>query len=67
VDTASARVRLVKIAAASVEIEVFAYVLTNDSKQFLDAQQDLLFAIMNEMEADSTGTASTGKLSAGAH
>lgn len=50
VDGDSVRVRLVSCGGSSVNVEVFAYVLTREQSVFLDAQEDVLFRIMEIVE-----------------
>jgi len=47
----SVRVNLLRCGATSLDVEVFAYVITRDSKQFLDIQERLLLRIMECIES----------------
>jgi MscS family membrane protein len=47
VESDSARVRFIAFASASLNIEVSAYIKTNDYADFLEVQQDLLLRIMD--------------------
>ncbi|MBL9135283.1 MAG: mechanosensitive ion channel family protein [Verrucomicrobiales bacterium] len=53
----SAYARLVAFGASSLDIEVSAYVLTSDSKEFLAIREDLLLRIMDLVESSGTGFA----------
>ena len=50
-------VRFTGIGAYSLDLEVFAYVLTPDFDQFLGVQQDLLLDLMQAVERAGTGLA----------
>jgi MscS family membrane protein len=50
VETDSCRVRFVRFAASSLDLEIFAYVLTSDAPTFLAVQEDLLLRIMDVLE-----------------
>lgn len=52
-----ARVRLVDLAASSIQVEVFAYVQTSDGSEFLDVQQDLLLRIIELVNRVAAGFA----------
>jgi MscS family membrane protein len=54
VDTQSARVRLIRFGPSSLDLELFAYVLTSDYATFLEVQEDLLLRIMDIVEASGT-------------
>jgi MscS family membrane protein len=47
----SVRVNLLRCGATSLDVEVFAYVITRDSKQFLEIQERLLLRIMECIES----------------
>lgn len=57
VEQESAYARFVAFGASSLDIEVTAYVLTSDYKEFLAIQEDLLLRIMDLVEASGTGFA----------
>jgi MscS family membrane protein len=57
VETHSARIRLVRFGASSLELEIFAYVVTSDYTTFLEVQEDLLLRIMNIIQASGTAIA----------
>ena len=53
----SVRTRLTRFSEYSVDLEVFAYVLTRDSLAFLEIQESLLLKIMDIVEASGTSVA----------
>jgi MscS family membrane protein len=57
VETGTARIRFVRFGGSSLDLEVFAYVLTSDYGRFLEVQEDLLLRIMDIIEASGTGVA----------
>ena len=57
VDSDSARVRLIGLAAYSLDIEIFAYVSAWDYASFLEIQEELLLSCMEIVEASGTGFA----------
>jgi MscS family membrane protein len=57
VETTSARMRFVRFGGSSLDLDVFAYVLTSDYARFLEVQEDLLLRIMDIIEASGTGVA----------
>jgi MscS family membrane protein len=57
VESASARIRFVRIGDSSLDLEVFAYVLEADYEAFLPIQEDLLLRIMDIIEASGSGFA----------
>ncbi len=52
-----ARVRLIRLADSSMDIEVFAYVLTREQEEFLAVQEELLFALLAIVERAGSGLA----------
>jgi MscS family membrane protein len=50
-ETASVRVRFLRFGPASLDVEIFAYVLARDWNQFLKIQEFLLLRIMDYIEA----------------
>ncbi len=54
VDRKSVRVRFVRLAEFSFEVEVVAYVFASDLDQFLEIQQQLLFEVTTAVEAAGT-------------
>ena len=57
VDAASARVRFRKLSAYSLDVEVFAYLLVPDLNAFLAVQEELLLALMDDVESAGSGFA----------
>ncbi len=57
VESQSARIRFVRFGGSSLDLEIFAYVLTSDFNRFLEVQEDLLLRIMDIVEASGTGIA----------
>jgi MscS family membrane protein len=57
VDASTVRVRLIRFAPSSLDIEVFAYVLTGDWARFLEVQEQLLVSIMDVVERAGTSLA----------
>ena len=57
VETESARIRFANFGSTSLDLEIFAYVLTGDRAGFLEVQEDLLLRIMDIVEASGTGFA----------
>jgi len=53
----SARARFIGFGATSLDIEVFAYVMTRDSAEFLGIREDILLRVMDIMEQSGTGFA----------
>jgi MscS family membrane protein len=57
VDSTNARVRLIGLAAYSLDVEIFAYVVAWDYAGFLELQEELLLACMQIVEKSGTGFA----------
>jgi MscS family membrane protein len=57
VDSADARVRFVGFGSSSLDMEIFAYILTTDYSVFLAIQEDLLLRIMDIIETSGTSVA----------
>jgi MscS family membrane protein len=57
IETKTVRVRLTDIAAGSLNVEVFSYVLTVDFNEFAAVREDLLLRIMNLVDDAGTGVA----------
>jgi MscS family membrane protein len=57
VESQSARIRFVRFGGSSLDLELFAYILTSDYNRFLEVQEDLLLRIMDIVEASGTGIA----------
>jgi MscS family membrane protein len=52
-----ARARFIGFGASSLDIEVFAYVMTRDRAEFLGIQEDVLLRVMDIVEQSGTGFA----------
>ena len=57
VEPNTSRVRLIRLAPSSLDLEVAAYILTLDGLKFLETQEDLLLRIMDTIEANGSATA----------
>lgn len=57
VETGPVPVRFVGIGTYSLDLEVFAYIATNNGDEFLRIQQELLLRILEEVEAAGTALA----------
>ncbi len=57
VDSSSARVRLIGLAAYSLDVEIFAYAFARDFSGFLELQEELLLSCMDIVEKSGTGFA----------
>ena len=57
VELESVRVRFIRIAASSLELELFAYIYAVDWPRFLEIQQELLLSVMELVEASGSGIA----------
>jgi MscS family membrane protein len=51
VESTSLRVRLIRFGPSSLDIEIFAYVLTSDWARFLEIQEELLVGVMDAVES----------------
>jgi MscS family membrane protein len=56
-ESASIRTRLIRFGDNSLELEAFAYVLTDDAEVFLEIQEELLLRIIDIVEASGTAVA----------
>jgi MscS family membrane protein len=56
-ESATIRTRLIRFGDASLELEAFAYVLTDDGEVFLEIQEALLLRIIDIIEASGTAVA----------
>ena len=63
VETGSVPVRFIGVGTYSLDLEIFAYVLTKDGDEFLRTQQELLLFILDEVEAAGTSLAIPTQLS----
>ena len=57
VESSTHRARFVQVGNFSLDVEIFAYVLTTDWEDFLAVQEDILLRIMGVIEASGTGFA----------
>ena len=57
VENASARIRFARFGNSSLDLDIFAYVLTGEMARFLEVQEDLLLRIMDIVESSGTGFA----------
>ena len=57
VDSASVRVRFIRIGASSLDMEIFSYVLALDWDSFLEVQENLLFSIRDIVQQTGTSIA----------
>ncbi len=57
VETASARVRLLRFGPSSLDVEIFAYVTVTDYDAFMAIQEDLLLRLMDVIDAGGTALA----------
>ena len=57
VEPATARVRFLKVAAYTLDVEVFAYILATDWAAFLAVQENLLLGLMQAVENAGSGFA----------
>jgi MscS family membrane protein len=55
VDQAGARVRVLKLGENAIEVEIYAYILTREYREFLAVQEELILQAMDVLE--STGAA----------
>jgi MscS family membrane protein len=57
VEKQTLRVRFLRVGAYTLDVEVFAYVLAADFPAYLEVQEELLFLILDAIEAAGTGLA----------
>jgi MscS family membrane protein len=57
VESGTARIRFVKFGASSLDLELFAYIVTSDYAFFLEVQEQILLRIMDIVKASGTGIA----------
>jgi MscS family membrane protein len=57
IDPQSVRVRLIRLGACSLDVDVFAYASAHDWNHFLEIQEQLLFDILDIVEKAGTGIA----------
>ena len=58
IERESVRVRLIELAAGSINVELVCYVLTRDFNEFAEVREDLLLRIMHFVEDSGTNLAS---------
>jgi MscS family membrane protein len=59
---AGARIRLVGMGSSSIDLEVYAYVLTADSDQFLAIQEELLLKLLAIVESAGAAMAAPNQI-----
>jgi MscS family membrane protein len=57
VEEASARVRLLKLGENAIEVEIYAYILTREYREFLVAQEELILQAMDVLESSGAAVA----------
>jgi MscS family membrane protein len=57
VEASTSRVRLIGYSQSSVDLEIFAYIVTIDNNRFLEVQEDLLLRIRDIIDLTGTGFA----------
>jgi MscS family membrane protein len=57
VDEASARVRLLKLGENAIEVEIYAYILTREYREFLAVQEELILQAMDVLESSGAAVA----------
>src|SRR3984893_3809000 len=61
VDAGSARVRLLKLGENAIEMEIYAYILTREYREFLAVQEDLILQAMDVLESSGAAVAVPGQ------
>jgi MscS family membrane protein len=61
VDAGSARVRLLKLGENAIELEIYAYILTREYREFLAVQEDLILQAMDVLENSGAAVAVPGQ------
>jgi MscS family membrane protein len=61
IEAESARIRLVGFAGGSFDMEIFCYVRTTDSAEFMAIREDILLRIMGVVEASGTSLANPAR------
>jgi MscS family membrane protein len=61
VDEASARVRLLKLGENAIEVEIYAYILTREYREFLAVQEELILQAMDVLENSGAAVAVAGQ------
>ena len=57
VDDASARVRLTKLGENAIEVELYAYLLTREYREFLAVQEEIILQAMDVLESSGAAVA----------
>ena len=57
VEAASARVRLLKLGENAIEVEIYAYILTREYREFLGVQEELILQAMDVLESSGAAVA----------
>jgi len=57
VEHASARVRLLKLGENAIEVEIYAYILTREYREFLAVQEELILQAMDVLESSGAAVA----------
>ncbi len=60
-DEASARVRLLKLGENAIEMEIYAYILTREYREFLAVQEELILQAMDVLESSGAAIAVPGQ------
>ena len=61
VENASARVRLLKLGENAIEVEIYAYILTREYREFLAVQEALILQAMDVLENSGAAVAVPGQ------
>jgi MscS family membrane protein len=61
VEDASARVRLLNLAVDAIEVQIYAYILTREYREFLAVQEDLILQAMDVLENSGAAIAVPGQ------
>lgn len=61
VDEASARVRLLRLGENAIEVEIYAYILTREYREFLAVQEELILQAMDVLENSGAAVAVAGQ------
>jgi len=57
VEEVSARVRLLKLGENAIEVEIYAYILTREYREFLGVQEELILQAMDVLESSGAAVA----------
>ena len=57
VEEASGRVRLLKLGENAIEVEIYAYILTREYREFLGVQEELILQAMDVLESSGAAVA----------